>query len=137
VKEIYVLDACALLAVLKDEPGADKVAAVYAKADAGEAQLVINKINLLEVYYGFYRAEGQEYAENILATVRKSIVIAADFTDDIFNEAGRLKACYHISLADSIALAQASVSGGRLLTSDHHEFDCIEAQEQIRFEWIR
>ena len=56
---------------------------------------------------------------------------------EIFTEAGRLKASYKISLADSVALAQTIVSGGALLTADHHEFDAIEKHENIRFEWIR
>jgi predicted nucleic acid-binding protein len=137
MNEIFVLDACALLAFLTDEPGADTVAEAYAKADAGDAQLLMNKINLLEVYYGFYRDKGREYAESILDSVKRSVVVVTDFTDEIFAEAGRLKASYHISLADSIALAEASVTGGALLTSDHHEFDIIEGKENIRFAWIR
>ena len=42
-----------------------------------------------------------------------------------------------ISLADSFALAQALISDGELLTSDHHEFDEIEGNELITFCWIR
>ena len=49
----------------------------------------------------------------------------------------RLKASYKISLADAVALAQTSISGGELLTSDHHEFDAVEKHEDIRFHWIR
>ena len=56
----YVLDACALLALLTNENGADKVALIY-------------------------------------------------------------------------KLTQAKVTGGILLTSDHHEFDVIEAKEPIQF----
>ena len=55
----------------------------------------------------------------------------------IFMEAGRLKASYKISLADSIALAQAFVVDGELITADHHEFDVIEGKENITFQWIR
>jgi hypothetical protein len=58
-------------------------------------------------------------------------------TDSVFNEAGRFKASYRISLADSIALAETIVSSGELLTADHHEFDVIEKQEEIKFHWIR
>jgi len=37
----------------------------------------------------------------------------------------------------SIALAEASVRKAELLTSDHHEFDIVEAKEKIRFCWFR
>lgn len=45
----YVLDACALLALLRNEPGADKVAAAFNAANTGEAEMIMHKANLLEV----------------------------------------------------------------------------------------
>jgi len=48
-----------------------------------------------------------------------------------------LKSTYRISLADSLALAESSLSGAMLITSDHHEFDVIEAAENINFNWFR
>jgi len=135
---LYVLDACALIALLQDEPGADKVAAAINAANNGKLKIVMNKVNLLEVYYDAYRLRGKEQADLMLYEVKKRpIEINAEITDEIFNEAGRLKASYKISFADSFALAQAIVLGGELLTSDHHEFDAIERQEDIRFQWIR
>ena len=67
---VYVLDACALLAILKDEPGADYVDAAYEKANSGNCNLIMNKLNLFEVYYGFYREKGKAYAEKIMDTVK-------------------------------------------------------------------
>ena len=69
--------------------------------------------------------------------LKRPIEINSEITDEIFNEAGRLKASYKISFADSFALAQAIVSKGDLLTSDHHEFDCMDGIEPVRFHWIR
>lgn len=127
-----------MLAVLSNEQGADKVAELYKKAASGEITLVMNKLNPLEVYYDLYRAYGRERADDFLAEITQSpILINHEFSDEIFTEAGRLKASYKISLADSIALAQTIVSGGTLLTSDHHEFDIIEAKESIDFAWLR
>jgi predicted nucleic acid-binding protein len=135
---VYVLDACAMLAVLSKEAGADKVVDVYKKAAFGEVSLIMHKLNLLEVYYGLFREYGREHADKFLEEVRHSpIAIDHEITDEIFTEAGRLKASYKISLADSIALAEASVSGGAILTSDHHEFDVVEKNEKIQFQWIR
>jgi len=132
-----VLDACALVAILKDENGADIVADAYVKAEKGEVEIIMNRINLLEVYYGFYHDKGKKYADKIMDGVSRSIVSIKEFDKDIFPIAGRLKASYRISLADSIALAQAIISQGELLTSDHHEFDDIERHEDIIFRWIR
>jgi len=135
---IYILDACAVLAVLGQEPGADKVVEIYKKASSGEVALVMNKLNLLEVYYTLYRVYGKEQADRFLEEFKQSpITISSEISDEIFTEAGRLKASYKISLADAIALAQTLISGGELLTADHHEFDVIEKHENIRFNWIR
>ena len=137
MSQVFVLDACALVALLKNEKGADVVAAAYQKASGGEAEMIINRVNLLEVYYGFYRESGKEYADNIMSGIEKSIVEIREFDKDKFLIAGRLKASYKISLADSIALAQAIESGGELLTSDHHEFEALQGKEDIRIGWIR
>jgi predicted nucleic acid-binding protein len=135
---LYVLDACAMLAVLSDEPGADVVDGFYLKAVSGEIILTMNKINLLEVYYDLIRSYGKERADQFYSEVKElPIGIYHEISDEVFMEAGRLKATYKISLADSVALAQTLVSGGILLTADHHEFDEIEKSENIRFQWIR
>ena len=138
MKPAYVLDACAMLAVLAEELGSEKVVELYLKASRDEVILIMNKLNLLEVYYNLYKAYGMLLADRFVEVVKQApIAINYEISDDIFMEAGRLKASYKISLADSIALAQASVLSGMLVTSDHHEFDMIEKNENIAFFWIR
>jgi len=134
----YVMDACAILALLRDEPGADKVADILNAANKGNATIVMHKANLLEVYYDLLRTHGKEKANIILSEIKKRpIEIISEISDELFTEAGRLKATYKMSFADSFALAQAVVSDGALLTSDHHEFDVIEGKEKINFAWVR
>jgi PIN domain nuclease of toxin-antitoxin system len=48
----YILDASALIALLQDESGADKVADAIIAANNGEVEIVMNRIDLLEVYRG-------------------------------------------------------------------------------------
>jgi len=134
----YILDACALLALLRNEPGADNVAIAINAANNGKAEIAMHKANLLEVYYDLYRSLGNEKADLILTEIKKRpIEIIAEISDEVFNEAGRLKATYKISFADSFALAQAIVLDRELLTADHHEFDVIEGREPVHFQWIR
>jgi predicted nucleic acid-binding protein len=134
----FVLDACALIAFLQDEPGAEKTAAALISAREQEATVYMNVVNLLEVYYDIYRSTDKAKADEELVMIKKlPIEIETEISDNIFTEAGRLKASYKISLADSIALAQALATGGELMTADHHEFDAIEGKEAIRFSWIR
>lgn len=135
----YVLDACALLALLRDEPGADVVADVINAANNGEANISMHKANLLEVYYDIYRAVSKEKADEVMAEIKNCpITIVSEINDEIFEEAGRLKASYKISFADTFAIATASVTDSALLTTDHHEMDKVEqAEHSIKFQWVR
>jgi len=52
-------------------------------------------------------------------------------TDEVFYEAGKLKATNRISLADAIAIAEANVRDVELVTCDHHEFDDLVNEEKM------
>ena len=138
MKECCIIDACAIIAFLKKEKGHETMLRFFSKADTGDILLSMHKLNLLEVYYGFYRDDGKKLAETVLAdTLSLPISFINDISSPVFREAGRLKTTYDISLADSIALSMASVKKEPLITSDHHEFDKIESKEAIKFIWIR
>lgn len=135
---VYVLDACALLAIINNEQGADRVETVLKDALAGNAEIYMHKLNFYEVYYGIYRVEGKARADEVYRIIqRQPIDIIDTFSDDVFAEAARLKVKYKISVADSIALGEAVVRNASLLSSDHHEFDIVEQQENIKLVWIR
>ena len=134
----YVLDACALIAFLENEEGADVVESVLLDAMQHDNKVFIHRINLLEVYYGYYRQSGIDAATNMLENTKSlPIKIITTLKNHVFKEAGRLKATYKISLADAVAVAETSVCRGFLLTADHHELDVIEQNETIGFKWIR
>jgi len=134
----YVLDANALIAVFKDEEGAQVVRDILTKASNKDVTISMAAYNLLEVYYQTYRKGGSLEAQEMLAKVDGlPIRIVREMTRELLEEAGRLKGSYKLSLADAVALAEASLSGGALVTADHHEMDIIERQEKINFCWIR
>lgn len=134
----YVLDACALIAVLNKENGAESVKEILEQAKTESVSVYMNTLNLLEVYYGVLREYGYETALQVLSVIKSSSVIIVDtITDAVFKQAGRLKANYKISLADSIVLAEGIVRDAIVISSDHHEFDAIEESENIEFLWIR
>ncbi len=135
---LFVLDACALIALLRKEPGSEIVETAFKDALEKTVTLMMNKLKLLEVYYDTFRSYGKSTADTLLDKIDKlPIHIRSEHTNDVMKEAGRLKASYKISIADSIALAEASISGGSLMTSDHHEFNVVEQSEDIKIYWIR
>jgi PIN domain nuclease of toxin-antitoxin system len=134
----YILDACAVIALMKNEEGADIIDSIIIEAKNGDCNVSISKFNLLEVYYGFYREDGKEFAEQQIQFVRESNISIIDaLSDDVFREAGRLKASYSISLADSIILGYGVAEKAIVISSDHHEFDTVENSEDIEFLWFR
>ena len=134
----YVLDACALVAFFNYEEGADIVEDLLCKANNGECVVAMNKYNFLEVYYGYLRTNGEFHAETVFNAVEDmNIEIYDILTNEILREAGKLKVAHKISLADSVALAQAAVNNAAIVTSDHHEFDIVERETDIDFVWIR
>ena len=126
------------MAFFNDEKGADVVERLLNEATTGDSAVTMNKYNLLETYYGYLRANGEDFAETIIKTVESSCIKISDvLTDEIFKQAGKLKVAFKISLADAIVLAQAKVDNAIIITSDHHELDEVESRTDIKFQWIR
>ncbi|MDX9872948.1 MAG: PIN domain-containing protein [Clostridia bacterium] len=138
MKNIYSLDACSLFALFNNESGADEVETVLTEALRDNAEVYMNKINLYEVYYGYYRDSEKHKADEVYNLIKAMpISITETFTDDIFTEAARLKTQYKMSLADSIALGEAIIRRAQLVTADHHEFDPVAKKENVKIYWIR
>ena len=135
---LFILDACALLAVLAMEKGAENIRNLFQKTVDNQAVLMMNKLNFLEVYYKIYKAYGKTEADNLFKTIEQMPITIKDIlTNEVFKEAGRLKSEYKLSLADSIAVAESIISKGSLVTADHHEIEPIEKAEKINVTWFR
>jgi len=130
-----VLDACALIAFLNDEPGAEIVAAMLEDSISVE----MSAINLLEIAYDAVRSSGStEAATDILNAINQlPIIIHWHMNEDVFRHAAIYKSSHRISLADAIALAFAKSLNAPVATSDHHEFDLLDSKGLARFIWIR
>ncbi len=133
---IYVLDACAVIAFLRGEAGADVVE--QAVLEAG-SECTAHSINLCEIFYLFWREAGEAAATGALDDLRAIGVIEHNDSDRAFwYEVGKLKAVQKkVSLADCCAIALTNRVGGTLLTSDHHELDAIAAAGLCAITFIR
>ena len=138
MSNVYVLDACSLIALLTNEDGADVVKNLLQKAINGEIKVLMHKINFFEVYYYTYKKYGEKMALKLLEDIKITpIKMDIEITDDILIKAGRLKSLYKMSLADSIGLAETIINNGYFVTADHHELDIVEKNEKINLIWIR
>ncbi len=112
-----VLDASALLALMRDEPGADRVAAVL------ERRALIGAINWAEVLSRFVQTGGDpiEAAARALPFADVGLIELVPFDDEQARESARLWTRTHslgLSLADRSALALARLRRLPVLTAD-------------------
>jgi predicted nucleic acid-binding protein len=133
------VDLAWLIAYFGKENGAEAVKKILKNAiDDENTKVLINKINLLEVYYDVIKAYDKQEADKMLEIVKKMpIGIIAELRDEVFRKAGQLKVKYKISIADSIAIAETVINKGSLITADHHEIETVEMAEKINVTWFR
>ena len=138
MNNLFILDACALIALLAGEQGAEKVRDIIQDAIDEKATVKINQINLLEVYYHIINIYDQNEANEMLNIIRKfPIEVIIGLEDSTFNEAGRIKSKYKIPLGDSIVVAECVIRKGILVTSDHSDLEKMENAEKITINWFR
>jgi predicted nucleic acid-binding protein len=134
----YSLDACALIAFLDNEDGADVIEALFERADNGEISIFMSIVNLIEAYYGRIREKSSDEVAKFLQAMNSFPIEVIDtISPQIYHEAARLKAAHKMSIADAIGIATAESLNATFVTSDHHELDAVEQHEAIDFCWIR
>ena len=107
-----MLDSSALIAVLNDEPGADKVAEVMASAS-------ISAVNHSEVIG--YLLRKRMTADQAVVTVRSlnvDVIVAEEATAEIAGKLSPITSKAGLSLGDRFCLATAKVRGLPVLTAD-------------------
>jgi len=136
----YILDACAMVALINREDGAETVDKLFHQAVNGEINLYMSIINLLEVNYGFIGDIGISKTQEILKAIDETpLLVINTISQQAYNEAARIKGTHRkLSLADSVGIATAAELDGFFVTSDHHELDIIASKEpSLKFFWFR
>ena len=127
----YVIDACALIAWLRDETGSEFVSSLIFNPDNN---CYVHAINLIEVEYDFIRNDGQEIAQEVMRDINNSpLSINRTLNKNLTMRIAQIKSRGRISIADSICLAFAEEKNATVVTSDHHEFDRLTDEHTILF----
>ena len=126
-KASYLLDTSALLTLLEDEGGADRVQFVLK-----QSAVLICAVSLLELRYLTLRERDQAEADVRHALLRRSgAEILWELDEPTILRAAVFKADHSISLADALIAASAYRRGAILLHKDP-EFDALK--DQIKME---
>jgi PIN domain nuclease of toxin-antitoxin system len=118
---VEIFDACAVIALINGEPGGPQVDSLL---NDPASTCYMHSINLCEVYYQVIRVAGKATADQVISDLLSAGLISRDDMDWAFcREVGELKARGRIALPDCFCLDLAIRLGGRVVTSDHGEFD--------------
>jgi predicted nucleic acid-binding protein len=128
-----VLDSFALLALFRDEPGADIVAGILEKAGRQDQPLHMSEVNYAEVQYIVRRKDGDAAWESIAEELKAAPIEFHPADRQLADAAAGFKARHRISLADAFAAALAKDKKAELITGDP-EFKALE--KEIKIYWL-
>ena len=134
MKKARLVDSFALLAYLKKEKDYQKVKDILASHQNGEEDLLINEINVGEVYYILARERSLDAAEYFLHDILQALAIKTvpNSLPDVI-EAARIKVQFPIPYADAFAVATAVRHGATLVTGD---LDFKKVEHLIDIDWL-
>lgn len=127
-----ILDSFAVLAWIQDEKGAQEVEDLLYEAQDNEEQLILNIINLGEVFYSCARVEDVSFADDILEKIKLLPIKIHSCPNDLVMEASKIKAQYPIAYADAFIVATALRESARIVTGDP-DFKKVESLVQIQW----
>jgi predicted nucleic acid-binding protein len=132
-KRRNVLDSWALIAFLGGEQAGAAVRDLLRAADGAGDRLLMNDVNIGEVYYVVAKRRSPAAAEAFLRALETMPIEAVSnaFADVI--EAAKLKAQHAVSYADAFAAATAIRRGAVLVTGDP-ELRALEGT--VTLKWI-
>ena len=131
-----VLDSHALLTFFQDEPGAEQVERLLARAEAGAQRLLLCVVNWGEVYYStirkISRPAAEEMAREIAALPIELVAVETDL--ELVRQAAVYKASGKLAYADAFAAALAKLSDAELVTGDP---DFRQVEDEIKIHWLK
>jgi PIN domain nuclease of toxin-antitoxin system len=129
------MDSSAMIAYIWNENGAEAVKKIFKDSNNN---CFIHVLNLCEVYYDLIKRAGEVEAKEALKEIYTLVTVRYDIENDVWQMAGKYKAELHrISLADCFCITLAKITGGTVVTSDHHELEKIKTLGIVPVYFIR
>lgn len=135
MKKTNVLDSFALLAYLKKEDNYRKVKNILDLHQKDQINLLINEINVGEVYYILSRERSPDAADYFFNDILPALGITTvpNSISEVI-EAAKIKARFPVAYADAFAIATAAKYDAALVTGDP---DFKQVGHLIDIEWLK
>jgi PIN domain nuclease of toxin-antitoxin system len=129
----FVLDSFAVLALIQNDPGAERVAALIKQATNDNNGLLICAVNLCEVLYRLERRWGWRRSSRVLDLIQATPIVIVAVDLDLAVKASQVKSKFQISLGDCFTIALAQRENASVVTGDP-EFQ--KAAGIVDIEWL-
>ena len=124
----YVFDTEVLLKFYLDEDGAQKVLELFKSVQDKKVKGYISVINLTEFYYILYRKSPEIAKQKVDNLLSFGLIPSEIKDDDLWREAGKLKAIHNIPLADAFAAATANHLKATLVAGKDADFEGVDVE---------
>lgn len=114
----YVLDANALLILLVDRPGAQRITRLLEQAKRQGLRVFLSAVNWGEVFYSLWKVRGEVEARRLIRRVEELPVTVVPVDRERATLAGELKMVHGLGYADSFAASLALELRATLVTAD-------------------
>ncbi len=122
----YVFDTEAILKFYLGEDGAPKVLELLERVQNKKVKGYVSVINLTELYYILYRKSPEIAKQKVENLLSFGLVPSEIKDDDLWREAGKLKALHNIPLADAFAAATANHLKATLVAGMDADFEGVD-----------
>lgn len=129
----YVLDASAVLDLLENGPGAERVEQILAAADKQVNAVSMSVLNWGEVFYNVWQHHGEEAARSAIAELSRLPIEIVAVDQEQALKAGEIKALHKLSFVDCIAISLAELRNSTLVTADR---DFQKVGRRIQVLWL-
>lgn len=130
----HILDASALIAYFKAETGNEKLASILADE---RNTLAMHGASLCEVYHCYLRSDGPCEAEEAWQKATEILGVVERLDAQFIKRVAHWKVNYNLPLGDAFAAAAAEENACALVTTDHNDFDEVQAQGALQIVWLR
>ena len=122
----HILDSSAVLALIEDKEGAERVEEVLR-----EGRVLLPFVVLLEVYYITRRERGEPEANRRYGLLKRLVPeVLWGMDEGLLLRAGQLKAEYPISLADAL-IATFAIQEGAVLLHKDPEYEVLAQEVEL------
>ena len=126
IVSLFVLDASALLTLIEDENGADRVEKIFR-----EGSFVLPWVGLLEVHHVTLLERDEDEAERRLALLTQSGgTLVWEVDEAVLRAASGFKARHQLSFADALTAAYAATRGATLVHKDP-ELEALQGEIEL------